>query len=120
MDQRVSLRRFILSAVLTGVTLCGTLGWSSVASAREPAGSASKVSSTVSKSPAGASRTEARVSLAPPRMAPASRAPSAPLRTSVSRSTVGAGAGTATRSVSTHMSQGRALPSYADKKTWSH
>ena len=37
MDQRVSLRRFIVPALLAGLTLCGTLGWSPSASAREPA-----------------------------------------------------------------------------------
>ena len=37
MDQRVSVRRFIVPALLAGLTLCGTLGWSSSASARDPA-----------------------------------------------------------------------------------
>ena len=36
MDQRVSLRRFIVPALLTGLTLCGTLAWAPSASAREP------------------------------------------------------------------------------------
>lgn len=38
MDQRVSVRRFIVPALLAGLTLCGTLGWSSSAAARDPAG----------------------------------------------------------------------------------
>jgi hypothetical protein len=38
MDQHVSVRRFIVPALLAGLALCGTLAWSSSASAREPAG----------------------------------------------------------------------------------
>jgi hypothetical protein len=38
MHQRVSVRRFVVPALLAGLTLCGSLGWSAPASARDPAG----------------------------------------------------------------------------------
>jgi len=74
MDQRVSLRRFVVPAVLAGLALCGTLGWSSSASARDPA---------------------PRVALTSTHLAPAARAAhptmsSAPVRSTPSRSTTSA------------------------------
>jgi hypothetical protein len=50
MDQRVSVRRFIVPVVLAGVTLCGTLAWSSSAAARDPAGRIAVTSSHMAAS----------------------------------------------------------------------
>ncbi len=48
MDQRVSLRRFIVPALLAGLTLGGTLAWSPSASAREPAARVATTARTLS------------------------------------------------------------------------
>jgi len=50
MDQRVSVRRFIVPTLLAGLTLCGTLGWSSPAAARDPAGRIAVTSSHMAPS----------------------------------------------------------------------
>ncbi|HEY8086740.1 MAG TPA: hypothetical protein VIF09_02825 [Polyangiaceae bacterium] len=48
MDKRVDVRRFIVPALLAAA-LCGTLGWSSVASAEETAAGGAKPSALVTK-----------------------------------------------------------------------
>jgi hypothetical protein len=94
MDQRVSLRRFVVPVLLAGLTLCGSLGWSSAASAREPAA--------------------ARIAVTSTHVAPAARAshPSvsaSPVRSTASQSTTPTAV--ASKTVSLHLTRGTKLPS---------
>ena len=119
MDQRVGLRRFIVAALIVAAALCGTLGSSSVASARETGPRDAKVSSFMSRS-TGSSRAAPRVATAPERLAPVVRA-SQPARSSasplgpVTRGTSSAAAGrtVAPKTVTLHFTPGVPLARYS-------
>ncbi|HEX3344016.1 MAG TPA: hypothetical protein VHS09_05555 [Polyangiaceae bacterium] len=82
MDQRVSVRRFVVPVLLAAFSLCGSMTVSSSASAREPAG---------------------RVAVTAPHVAPAARTTfsSTPVRSASTRSTT-----LPTKTVAVHFTPG--------------
>ncbi len=117
MDQRVSLRRFIVPALFAGLTLCG-----SIAFADETAAGGGKATAALTK-PTAAPQTQAASTPAPVHAAAAARV-SQPARSSVvspratsMRTTTSLTRSTSTfgsmRSVQTHLPAHESVPRYS-------
>ena len=110
MDQRVSLRRSIVPALLAGLTLCGTLAVSSVALADgNNARVDARISALGARSASGAPRTALRTNVSHPSMAASSHAPQASTAASRTATTrASSGTGVPEKSASAHLNAGAA------------